>query len=320
MPFPVVLRPEADPSQSLKAFVVEHRDALNDALSREGALLFRGWAVDTERDFGKVAEAFGEVRTDLACSAGPRVELCKGVYTANEAPPEEEIPMHHETAQCEHPPKYVLFHCRVAPSEGGSTPIVRSFELVNYMKNTFPEVYADLSTRGVRYVREFPCCTDATSALGKSWQDTFGASEPKDVEALLQKQNTTWEWLEKGRLRTVGPRTVPFRRSGNEEAFFTAAESVFRRPDVMSGRPLKSFVHGDGTPLSQECIAALRSVGDHAMRCSTKLEWERGDVAVLNNATVMHSRETFVPPRKIVVSLCSRLVHEVQGVECYGTS
>lgn len=48
------------------------------------------------------------------------------VFTANESPPEEPIPFHHEIAQVAEPPTYLFFYCEVAPETGGQTPIIDS--------------------------------------------------------------------------------------------------------------------------------------------------------------------------------------------------
>lgn len=42
------------------------------------------------------------------------------VYTANEAPPDQLIPFHHELAQLQNPPQYLFFYCD-QPSETGGT-------------------------------------------------------------------------------------------------------------------------------------------------------------------------------------------------------
>ena len=56
-----------------------------------------------------------------------------GVFTANEAPPTEYIPIHHEMAQCVDYPKFIAFYCDVPAKKGGCTPIIRS----SYLAKTF---------------------------------------------------------------------------------------------------------------------------------------------------------------------------------------
>ena len=114
-----------------------------------------------------------------------------------------------------------------------------------------------------------------------------------------------WSWSDDDtRLRTIGrPRSVLL--GDSPEVLFTAAESVFVPPRPK--RPEKSFVYGDGTPLDDECVQAFRSVGRRAFENAYRFTWEPGDVLIINNETVMHARDPFTPPRRILVSLLGRI-------------
>lgn len=146
-----------------------------------------------------------------------------------------------------------------------------------------------------------------TSPLGKSWRDTFGATTRADAEEELTRLGYEWSWTSDdaslSHLRTIGPpRSILLGDSlTTPERLFTAAESVFVPP--RPGRPEKSFVYGDGTPLDGECVRAFRSVGRRAFERAHRFVWETGDVLILNNETMMHARDTFTPPRRILVSL-----------------
>ena len=120
-PLPLVARPRT-PEDDLSRYLCENRAWAIDAIETYGAVLFRGWRVNGAIAFSQAAHAISEehdVRLDIACSAGPRVEIVPGVFTSNEAPPTEEIPVHHEMAQCDEPPKYVCFYCDVPSSREG---------------------------------------------------------------------------------------------------------------------------------------------------------------------------------------------------------
>ena len=73
-----------------------------------GAVLLRGWSECSSpppaaRNKAHTAAHFSELMatlelpvTAMACSAGPRFAVAANVFTANEAPPAERIPFHHE--------------------------------------------------------------------------------------------------------------------------------------------------------------------------------------------------------------------------------
>ena len=48
------------------------------------------------------------------------------VYTANEAPPDQLIPFHHELAQVSNPPQYLFFYCDLPSETGGETALIDS--------------------------------------------------------------------------------------------------------------------------------------------------------------------------------------------------
>ena len=48
------------------------------------------------------------------------------VFTANEAPPDQLIPFHHELAQVQNPPQYLFFYCDLPSDTGGETALIDS--------------------------------------------------------------------------------------------------------------------------------------------------------------------------------------------------
>jgi hypothetical protein len=60
------------------------------------------------------------------------------VLTTNESPPSEKIPFHHELAQTPDPPDHICFFCQVNDAEGGSTPLIRSDFVFDFLKEKYP--------------------------------------------------------------------------------------------------------------------------------------------------------------------------------------
>ena len=67
--------------------------------------------------------------------------------------------------------------------------------------------------------------------------------------------------------------------------------------------PKKAIVHADKTPLDDASQRALVALGKFALAASARLPWKQHDVLILNNRTVMHSRDAFTGPRRILVTL-----------------
>lgn len=94
-----------------------NEELLRKNLLERGALLFRGFAVQTPDDFERFVRAFSGVNLlDYAGGVSPRIELTKGgVYTSTEYPPHLSLALHNELSYSDKFPAHVYFCCLVAP-------------------------------------------------------------------------------------------------------------------------------------------------------------------------------------------------------------
>lgn len=100
--FPSVLYPNHRnpfPLPILAQAVRNEKPLLDSLLLNSGALLFRGFPVKTASDFNEFVEAFGFEELPYVGGAAPRANIVGRVFTANESPPDQKIPFHHEMAQ-----------------------------------------------------------------------------------------------------------------------------------------------------------------------------------------------------------------------------
>jgi len=101
-PFPSALSPNPFSSSTLSFFtdsIIAQKPFLDSLLLKTGAILFRGFDVNTAKDFNDVVEAFGFEELPYVGGAAPRTNVVGRVFTANESPPDQKIPFHHEMAQ-----------------------------------------------------------------------------------------------------------------------------------------------------------------------------------------------------------------------------
>ena len=97
--FPVVLTPNLKLTKTveLTEAIKANRSWLDSLLHRSGAVLFRGFNVSSASDFNDVVESSGYEDVSYGVGgAGSRTKVIGRVYTANEAPPDQDIPFHHE--------------------------------------------------------------------------------------------------------------------------------------------------------------------------------------------------------------------------------
>ena len=94
-------------------WVIENAGELTRSASENGAVLFRGLPIHTAEDFDRFVTAFGydnfEYRKSL--SNAVRTNFTERIFSANEAPAEVTIYLHHEMAQTPVFPSKLFFFC-----------------------------------------------------------------------------------------------------------------------------------------------------------------------------------------------------------------
>ncbi|MCH8217957.1 MAG: TauD/TfdA family dioxygenase [Planctomycetes bacterium] len=84
------------------------------------------------------------------------------------------------------------------------------------------------------------------------------------------------------------------------KVFFNQLIAAFKGWKDSRNDPSKAITYGDGTPLDRDAALAA---ADLAEEVAVDLDWQQGDVALLDNFVVMHGRRTFKGTRKVLASL-----------------
>ncbi len=299
--FPKILG--AGDCKSLSDHVLENKQELDIELRKTGVILFRGFAVPAVEDFDAAVVAYGEPSFPYAqsLSNAVRINLTPRVFTANEAPPETSIFLHHEMAQTPIYPSKLFFYCHIAADEGGATPVCRSDILLEKLTVAAPKLVDDFAMKGVRYTHSMPASDDIGSGQGRSWVSTLGVENQSDAEARLRDLGYDWQWLEEENLRVTSPRldAVHMLPDGRR-TFFNQLIAAYRGWADKRNNPSKSISFGDGSPVDP---AQMQVAIDLADKLSYDLEWQAGDVALIDNFLVMHGRRSFKGTRKVYASL-----------------
>lgn len=306
-PFPALIvngDPELDLASTV-AWVKAERVRLFETLSDSGTVLFRGFPLSGPEDFDAFIDAFGESGFTYkeSLSNAVRVNLTERVFTANEAPPEVGIYLHHEMAQTPLYPSKLYFFCEIAADDGGETPVCRSDVLLDRMKELEPEFVQACRDKLVKYSLVMPSVDDPESGQGRGWQSTLGVETRAEAEARLEKLGYSWKWLEDGSLRTTTPALPAIREADNgREAFFNQLIAAFLGWADISHTGVHKIAFGDGTPIPAD---VMQRVCDLAEDLIVDLPWQAGDVALVDNYQVMHGRRSFVGKRRVLAALIS---------------
>ena len=188
--------------QALPDFIKGHKVGITRQVEQIGAVLFRGFEINTAEKLDEVVAAYGEpgFTYEKSLSNAVRVNLTPRVFTANEAPPDVSIYLHHEMAQTPLYPSKLFFGCLLAPESGGATPICRSDWVLDRLKSEQPELVRSFREKGVTYQHVMPAEPDPESGQGRSWKDTLSVTSKKAAEARLAELNYKWDWQPDGSL------------------------------------------------------------------------------------------------------------------------
>ena len=128
-------------SDSIVNWITANRDDLDSKAAQHGAILFRGFPLSTDQDFDRFISAFGfpNFKYEDSLSNAVRLNRTPRVFTANEAPPDINIYLHHEMAQTPVYPSKLFFFCEQAAQKGGATSLCRSDVLFARMQQEISE-------------------------------------------------------------------------------------------------------------------------------------------------------------------------------------
>lgn len=290
---------------SLADYLSANVHAVESALDDAGAVLFRGFDVPDPHAFDSAVAAYSKpgFTYEDSLSNAVRTNVTPRVFTANEAPPETEIFLHHEMAQTPIYPSALFFYCEIAPGKGGATPLCRSDWVYDQLAQEAPRFSAQLEKEGVRYTNVMPGDDDAGSGQGRSWRGTLNSVTPGEAEKRLADLGYSWEWLGDGSLRATTPPLPAVRELGDgRKSFFNQLIAAFRGWSDSRNSPNKAITFGNGAPITFEDMAPAIAIADGLTH---DLQWCAGDVALIDNFAVMHGRRPYEGKRRVLASLVS---------------
>jgi alpha-ketoglutarate-dependent taurine dioxygenase len=300
-PLPLVIEPAAE-QVDLAEWAAGHREHLEQRLQQHGAILFRGFGLNTPAEFERVAAA---IYRQIFAEYGdlPREGVAGKIYTSTPYPEDKSILYHNEGSHMSRFPSRISFFCLLAATEGGCSPIVDCRRVYQQLDATVRERFERL---GLMYVRNF------SDGLDVSWQRFFQTDDRAVVEAAGREQGFECEWVGERHLRIRQRcRGVLRHPRTGEMSFFNQVQlhhvhcleadvrqsllSIFRREDLP-----RHVYYGDGTPIED---AVMDHIGELYEANAVRFQWQAGDIVTLDNLITAHGRDPYRGPRKIVVAL-----------------
>jgi alpha-ketoglutarate-dependent taurine dioxygenase len=279
--------------------------SLKSDLSITGALLFRGFPIKSAEDFDAFSSAFnyGNFTYQESLSNSVRINKTPKVFTANEAPPDVEIFLHHEMAQTPIHPEKIFFCCLSPAEQGGATPLCQSDKVYEALNEEHPEWVSKFERLGLKYTTLMPDFDELTSGQGRGWRSTLSVQDKSKAEDKLKELGYTWEWQENGSLLATSPSLPAITElPDGRKSFFNQVIAAYRGWKRKEGTASPVVTFGNGEQIDE---AILNTVIDIASRFTSPLKWEAGDVALVDNKRVMHGRYPYsgLTKREVVVCL-----------------
>jgi alpha-ketoglutarate-dependent taurine dioxygenase len=280
--FGLVLRPSAEAPDvaALAAQASRIQELLRDA----GAILLRGFGFDVESMEAFSAALAGRFLPHRATAVGKRERVTETTATVNVGG--RAFAWHRELGYAPFPPDLLFFLCERPPRAGGETLLCDGRAL-----------QARLSERAGAFARS------AVVEYGyrlprESWPLALGAHDEREAHAALERlaaqlqppESLRWTRADDGmRARFCAPMLVPGRGSA-APAFCNQVIFRAHKLTLRDGGAIPAWF--------------LREVRDAAEASSCAVAWQTSDLALIDNARVMHARgEIDDAQRRILVRM-----------------
>lgn len=299
---PLLMSPAID-GIDLVSWARRNRDFMESNLLKHGALLLRGFGPGGAPEFEQFVKAVSGELLDYNERSSPRHQVHGRIYTSTDYPPHQSIFFHNENSYQYVWPMKIFFMCQVPALEGGETPIANTREVLRLISSATVERFAQ---KGCMYVRNF------SDELGLSWQSVFQTDDKVAVESYCRSVGINFEWLSGNGLRTRAVRPAVLRHPRTQERIWFNHVAFFHvstlESSVAAGLRLtmaedelpNNTYYGDGSQIES---AVLDEIRDAYQRASTSFTWEPGDILLLDNMLMAHSRTRYTGPRKVLVGM-----------------
>lgn len=281
-----------------QSWIRDNMALLEGELKNAGAILFRGFPVDSAETFDVFSNAFGYPNFTYkeSLSNAVRINFTERVFTANEAPKNVEIYLHHEMAQTPISPSKIFFFCKTAADHGGATPLCRSDMLFAELEKKAPALAQEFELKGLKYTTHMPAEDDHDSGQGRSWKSTLSVDSKEEAESKLAELGYTWQWMDDSSLKATTPVLPAVVDLGSGvKVFYNQLIAAYMGWKGVKENPASAITFGDGTFIPVEGLELIASL---AGQFTFDLPWQDGDVALVDNYMAMHGRKPYSGERK----------------------
>jgi alpha-ketoglutarate-dependent taurine dioxygenase len=297
---PLLITPAID-NVDLASWCASHKNQLDGYFDVHGAILFRGFGLQTAEDFEAVASG---IASDLFAEYGdlPPEAASERIYGSTPYPPDKMILFHNESSHLSSWPLRQFFFCVIPAPDRGETPLI---DCRTICRELDPELLDEFDRKGLMYVRNF------SEGIDVPWQDFFHTDDKAKVEQTCADAGMTAEWTPPGLRVSQLARAVRTHPRTGEQVFFnqvqlhhvhcldqetrSALRTLFADEDLP-----RNVYFGDGSAIPDDVIDRIGALYEELC---VEFTWQRGDLVALDNMLVSHARRPFSGERKLLVAM-----------------
>lgn len=308
---PLLIGRQQEPGRSctaLASWAADHRHELDRQLLQIGAVLLRGFGIDSAGAFHRAAKAIRPQLKPYVGGDSPRDTVGDRVYTSTEFPAHMEIGLHNELSYTRTWPECLLFCCLVAAQSGGETHMADGRRVLALLDAAVRQRFSELGVIYQQHLRH-----DGQPGPGKSWQETFETRDPGEVERSCSDQGMVYSWTRRGLRTTLRNPGVLAHPISGEMCWFNQADLWHARFDSVKAQEPRTAANGS----ADEALGSHACYGDgseipitdlQAVRAATRkaevlFQWQTGDLLILDNVLTMHGRKSFSGERRVLVAM-----------------
>ncbi|MBV7340066.1 TauD/TfdA family dioxygenase [Chloroflexi bacterium TSY] len=292
----------AEASGDASNWAAEHRDALRTIVAEHGCVLIRGLGLDDATEIGAVFRQLANGLMTEKEAFEARSTYSDGVYASSKWASNQPMCSHHEVSYTCEFPGLMLFTCLSGPATGGATGVADSPTVLEALP---PELTDRFEREGWLLTRNY------NEEMGSSVAESFGTDDRDAVEAYCHANAIEFEWQPDGGLHTRQRRSAIVHHpiTGqrcwfNQIAFlneWTLDPEVREIGEIYGADGLPFNTHfGNGDPIGEDVVQLINEVYEANV---VREPLQAGDLMLVDNIRVAHSRETFEGPREVLVAM-----------------
>lgn len=297
--FPMMVVSELQ-GMDLNSWFKQNKSQIDQLIVSKGAVLFKNFNLKNKDDFAKFIKEVIDLKSlSYVNRTSPRYSVAENVYTSTTQPATEIIQFHSENSYSKNPPRYLLFFCVNPAQTGGETPLADN-RIV--LKNISTQLKYKFLEKGILYKRR------VNESLGLGWKEIFQVETKFEVEKHCKENDIDFNWDgESLNLYWKGTAISPHLKTNEEiwmnHAFFFHKLSYSQTLlDVIESDDELPFLtyFGDGSEILEDEYFELKSAYD---KSKIEFSWEKGDLLLVDNYLISHSRNSYTGHREILVSI-----------------